>query len=61
MLGLASGWERACCWRAPVRFMAIRVHPQPESYRGYVNLIGIRSCYDEGKRIAETLVSTTSA
>jgi len=31
------------------------VHPQPESYRGYVNPIGIRSCYDEGKRIAETL------
>jgi UDP-glucuronate decarboxylase len=31
------------------------VHPQPESYRGYVNTIGIRSCYDEGKRIAETL------
>ena len=31
------------------------VHPQPESYRGHVNSIGIRSCYDEGKRIAETL------
>jgi len=31
------------------------VHPQPESYRGWVNTIGIRSCYDEGKRIAETL------
>ncbi len=31
------------------------VHPQPESYRGNVNPIGIRSCYDEGKRIAETL------
>jgi UDP-glucuronate decarboxylase len=31
------------------------VHPQPESYRGCVNTIGIRSCYDEGKRIAETL------
>jgi len=31
------------------------VHPQPESYRGCVNPIGIRSCYDEGKRIAETL------
>ena len=31
------------------------VHPQPESYRGHVNPIGIRSCYDEGKRIAETL------
>ncbi len=31
------------------------VHPQPEEYRGCVNTIGIRSCYDEGKRIAETL------
>lgn len=31
------------------------VHPQPESYRGSVNPIGIRSCYDEGKRMAETL------
>ncbi len=32
------------------------VHPQPESYRGNVNPIGIRACYDEGKRAAETLV-----
>ncbi len=31
------------------------VHPQPESYRGSVNPIGIRACYDEGKRAAETL------
>lgn len=31
------------------------VHPQPESYRGCVNPIGIRACYDEGKRCAETL------
>ena len=31
------------------------IHPQPESYKGCVNTIGIRSCYDEGKRIAETL------
>lgn len=31
------------------------VHPQSEEYRGNVNPIGIRSCYDEGKRIAETL------
>ena len=36
--------------------MAIpEVHPQPESYWGKVNPIGIRSCYDEGKRCAETL------
>lgn len=32
-----------------------QVHPQPETYRGSVNPIGIRSCYDEGKRVAETL------
>ena len=31
------------------------IHPQPESYRGNVNPHGIRACYDEGKRIAETL------
>jgi UDP-glucuronate decarboxylase len=31
------------------------VHPQPESYRGNVNAIGPRACYDEGKRCAETL------
>lgn len=31
------------------------IHPQPESYWGRVNTIGIRSCYDEGKRCAETL------
>jgi UDP-glucuronate decarboxylase len=33
-----------------------QVHPQPESYRGNVNPIGPRSCYDEGKRVAETLM-----
>lgn len=32
------------------------VHPQPESYWGNVNPIGVRSCYDEGKRLAETLM-----
>lgn len=32
-----------------------KVHPQPESYWGNVNPIGRRSCYDEGKRVAETL------
>jgi len=32
------------------------VHPQPESYRGWVNPIGPRACYDEGKRAAESLV-----
>ena len=33
-----------------------KVHPQTESYWGNVNPIGIRSCYDEGKRVAETLM-----
>lgn len=32
-----------------------QVHPQPESYWGHVNPLGLRSCYDEGKRCAETL------
>src|SRR5918999_538824 len=32
------------------------VHPQPETYWGHVNPVGIRSCYDEGKRLAETLM-----
>jgi UDP-glucuronate decarboxylase len=32
-----------------------QIHPQPESYWGYVNPIGVRACYDEGKRAAETL------
>ena len=31
------------------------VHPQPETYRGSVNTLGIRACYDEGKRAAETI------
>jgi UDP-glucuronate decarboxylase len=33
-----------------------RVHPQKEDYWGNVNPIGVRSCYDEGKRVAETLM-----
>ena len=36
------------------------IHPQPEEYKGSVNTVGIRSCYDEGKRIAETLCSDYS-
>lgn len=31
------------------------VHPQPETYWGHVNPIGPRACYDEGKRVAETM------
>jgi UDP-glucuronate decarboxylase len=33
-----------------------QVHPQPETYWGHVNPIGVRSCYDEGKRVAEALL-----
>ena len=33
-----------------------KVHPQPENYAGNVNPVGLRSCYDEGKRVAETLM-----
>ena len=33
------------------------IHPQPESYKGNVNNLGKRSCYEEGKRVAETLCS----
>src|ERR671912_165095 len=33
-----------------------QVHPQPEDYWGHVNPVGVRSCYDEGKRLAETLM-----
>ncbi len=32
------------------------VHPQPETYWGRVNPVGPRSCYDEGKRVAESLM-----
>lgn len=32
-----------------------QIHPQPETYWGHVNPVGLRSCYDEGKRCAETL------
>jgi UDP-glucuronate decarboxylase len=34
-----------------------QVHPQPEEYWGHVNPVGMRSCYDEGKRLAETLMT----
>jgi UDP-glucuronate decarboxylase len=33
-----------------------QIHPQQESYWGHVNPIGLRACYDEGKRVAETLM-----
>jgi len=55
MLGLASGWARRSCSRRLEVYGDPAVHPQPESYWGNVNPIGPRSCYDEGKRAAETL------
>jgi UDP-glucuronate decarboxylase len=56
MLGLAKR-TRARIFQASTSevYGDPKVHPQPESYWGHVNPIGIRSCYDEGKRCAETL------
>ena len=55
MLGLAAGLERGCCWQAQVRCMAIRKYIPAGELPRLCDPIGIRSCYDEGKRIAETL------
>lgn len=57
MLGLAKR-TKACILLASTSevYGNPEVHPQPESYWGNVNPIGIRSCYDEGKRVAETLM-----
>lgn len=62
IFGAINALELAQKWNAKV-FQASTsevygdplVHPQPETYWGHVNTIGIRSCYDEGKRGAETL------
>jgi UDP-glucuronate decarboxylase len=56
MLGLAKR-NRATIMQASTSevYGDPEVHPQKESYWGHVNTIGIRSCYDEGKRCAETL------
>jgi UDP-glucuronate decarboxylase len=56
MLGLAKR-VRAKVFQASTSevYGEPQVHPQPESYWGNVNPIGVRSCYDEGKRAAETL------
>src|SRR5471030_2467498 len=56
MLGLAKR-RRAKIFQASTSevYGDPNVHPQPEEYWGNVNPIGIRSCYDEGKRCAETL------
>ncbi|MCG6205683.1 SDR family oxidoreductase [Rhodopseudomonas sp. HC1] len=56
MLGLAKR-TRAKIFQASTSevYGDPNVHPQPESYWGHVNPLGIRACYDEGKRAAETL------
>jgi len=56
MLGLAKR-TRARIFQASTSevYGDPHIHPQPESYWGNVNPIGLRSCYDEGKRCAETL------
>ena len=56
MLGLAKRVKARCFLASTSEVYGDpEVHPQPEEYRGSVNTIGIRSCYDEGKRVAETL------
>jgi UDP-glucuronate decarboxylase len=56
MLGLAKR-TRACVLQASTSeiYGDPTIHPQPEGYRGNVNTLGPRACYDEGKRCAETL------
>jgi UDP-glucuronate decarboxylase len=63
VLGVTNILELACRTRARILQASTsevygnpHVHPQPESYWGHVNPIGPRSCYDEGKRVAETLM-----
>ena len=56
MLGLAKRWHARILQASTSEVYGDPlVHPQPEEYWGNVNPIGIRSCYDEGKRCAETL------
>ena len=63
VLGVTNMLELACRTKARILQASTSevygdptVHPQPESYWGNVNPIGPRSCYDEGKRVAETLM-----
>ncbi|UCE39961.1 MAG: SDR family oxidoreductase [Candidatus Aminicenantes bacterium] len=57
MLGLAKRTEaRILLASSSEVYGDAQVHPQPETYWGHVNPIGPRSCYDEGKRVAETLM-----
>ena len=43
-------------YKKPNGCVSLQVHPQSEEYWGYVNPTGPRACYDEGKRVAETIV-----
>jgi len=57
MLGLAKRIKRRILLASTSEIYGdAKVHPQPETYWGNVNTIGVRSCYDEGKRVAETLM-----
>ncbi len=57
MLGLAKRIKaRILLASSSEVYGAAQVHPQDETYWGNVNPIGLRSCYDEGKRVAETLM-----
>ncbi|MFZ2054495.1 MAG: UDP-glucuronic acid decarboxylase family protein [Candidatus Aminicenantales bacterium] len=57
MLGLAKRIKaRTLLASSSEVYGAAQVHPQSEAYWGNVNPIGLRSCYDEGKRVAETLM-----
>jgi UDP-glucuronate decarboxylase len=64
-VGTQTALEVARRWHARFLFTSTseiygdpEQHPQPETYRGNVNSLGPRSCYDEGKRFAESLVMT---
>lgn len=57
MLGLASRVKAKILFASTSEVYGDpRVHPQPETYWGNVNPIGPRACYDEGKRVGETLM-----
>ena len=57
MLGLAKRTEaRILLASSSEVYGDAQIHPQQENYWGHVNPIGLRSCYDEGKRVAETLM-----
>ena len=49
-------WKCECVFKKMLfSLLDPEVHPQPETYWGHVNPIGPRACYDEGKRVAETM------